>query len=354
MSSSTSPSPDHDNAASPEAVPTPAPAVDTAAAEAPVSESAPAEAADAQAPVPVAKAEEMSPAAAGDRLKQLFPALFTGGAKPLKLRIQADIQERAPGVFTKAVLSAFLRRHTGATSYLIAVSKGTQRFDLDGQPAGELTEEHRKVAADELTRRRANQDARRAQEDAARREEDQARYKRASLLRDFETTKLTEANFCALKGITAEQLPELLALARKEAAERPPAPQGRPPHGQGRPRHEHGDQRRDDRRGDRGDRGGNRGGGHGGARAGEQRPGGDRRDTRGPRGDDRRGRPEGGGPRGDRDHRGGDRPRQGQGPNAQQRPQNRDGQPRAPRNAAPADANKPQDNTPSEPSSKPE
>jgi sRNA-binding protein len=328
MSSSTPSTPDHDNAASPEAAPAPASA-EQAAAGAPV----------AEAP---AKAEEMSPAAAGERLKQLFPALFTGGAKPLKLRIQADIQERAPGVFTKAVLSAFLRRHTGATSYLIAVSKGTHRFDLDGQPAGELTEEHRKVAADELARRRANQDARRAQEDAARREEDQARRNRAALLRDFQTTKLTEANFCALKGITAEQLPELLALARKEAAERPPAPQGRPPHGHGRPRHEHGDQRRDDRRGDRGDRGGNRGGGQGGARAGEQRPG-DRRDTRG---DDRRGRPEGGGggPRGDRPSR------QGQGPNAQQRPQNRDGQPRAPRNAAPAaDASKPQDNTPSEP-----
>ncbi len=323
MSSSTPSTPDHDNAASPEAAPAPASA-EQAAAGAPV----------AEAP---AKAEEMSPAAAGERLKQLFPALFTGGAKPLKLRIQADIQERAPGVFTKAVLSAFLRRHTGATSYLIAVSKGTQRFDLDGQPAGELTEEHRKVAADELARRRANQDARRAQEDAARREEDQARRNRAALLRDFQTTKLTEANFCALKGITAEQLPELLALARKEAAERPPAPQGRPPHGHGRPRHEHGDQRRDDR----GDRGGHRGGGHGGARAGEQRPG-DRRDTRG---DDRRGRPEGGGggPRGDRPSR------QGQGPNAQQRPQKRDGQPRAPRNAAPADASKPQDNTPSEP-----
>ena len=362
MSSSTSPSSDHDNAASPEAVPTPAPAVDTIAAEAPVSEPAPALAADApaaepdaQAPVAgetapaAAKADELSPAAAGDRLKQLFPALFTGGAKPLKLRIQADIQERAPGIFTKAVLSAFLRRHTGATSYLIAVSKGTQRFDLDGQPAGELTEEHRQVAADELTRRRANQDARRAQEDAARREEDQARYKRASLLRDFETTKLTEANFCALKGITAEQLPELLALARKEALERPPAPQGRPPYGQGRPRHDQGDQRRDDRRGDRG--GPRGGGGQGGARAGEQRPGGDRRDTRGPRGDDRRGRPDGA-PRGDRPRQG-----QGQGPNpnnAQQRPQGRDGQPRAPRNAAAADGNKqPQDNKPSEPS-KPE
>lgn len=335
MSSPTSSTPDHDNAASPEAAPAPAPA-EQVAAGLPVAE-APDAPATAAAP---AQAGELSPAAAGDRLKQLFPALFTGGAKPLKLRIQADIQERAPGVFTKAVLSAFLRRHTGATSYLIAVSKGTQRFDLDGQPAGELTEEHRKVAADELTRRRANQDARRVQEDAARREEDQARRQRASLLRDFETTKLTEANFCALKGITAEQLPELLALARKEALERPPAPQGRPPHGHGRPRHEHGDQRRDDRRGDRGDRGGNRGGARAG---GEQRPG-EGRDARGPRGDDRRG---------PRDQRG-DRPRQG--PNAQQRPQNRDGQPRGPRHGAPAapaaasaaDGDKPQHNKPSE------
>lgn len=213
------------------------------------------------------------------RLAELFPALFRGEPKPLKLRIQADIQERAPGVFTKQVLSAFLRRHTGTTSYLIAASKAKQRFDLDGKPAGEFSEEHRQVALDELARRRGNQQAKREQEEAGRRE-------RAALLRGFETTKLTAANFCALKGIAPEQLDAVLAQARAEAAEDAarPRPAGRPDH-RGGPR---GDQRGDgrgDRRaegGRRDDRGGRGPGAGQGPRReggqGEQRRGGPRRE----------------------------------------------------------------------------
>jgi sRNA-binding protein len=212
-------------------------------------------------------AAPMTPADCGQRLKELFPALFTGPVKPLKLRIQADIQERAPGVFTKPVLSAFFRRHTGSTSYLIALTKAPHRFDLDGQPAGEISEEHRKVAADELTRRRANHEARRAEEEKQRRE-------RAQLLRDFERTTLTPANFCALKGIAPDQLDAVLAQARQEATERPPMPPhargdgrpGRPPQRQergggpapGRPRHDgHGEH--DPQRQARGPRGGGAG-----------------------------------------------------------------------------------------------
>lgn len=234
--------------------------------------------------------KEPSTAATGARLAELFPALFGGAPKPLKLRIQVDIQERAPGEFSKQALSAFFRRHTGATSYLVAVSKGQQRFDLDGQPAGELSEEHRQLAADELTRRRANQQARRAQENAernaqqnaqqqAQRQQEQAeRRQRFHLLRDFETTKLTTANFCALKGIAPEQLDGLLAQARKEAAEDAARPQ-RPHH---RPEHGHG--RRDGERGPRADAGGRRD-----DRGRPQGP-------RGPRGGGREGREGGGGP----------------------------------------------------------
>src|SRR5438132_7590327 len=92
-----------------------------------------------------APAEPMSPAACAQQLKALFPALFAGAVKPLKLRIQVDIQERAPGVFTKQALSAFFRRHTGSTAYLIAISKAPNRIDLDGQPAGEVSAEHRQI-----------------------------------------------------------------------------------------------------------------------------------------------------------------------------------------------------------------
>lgn len=166
--------------------------------------------------------QSMTPQACAERLKSLFPALFGGAARPVKLRIQADIQARAPGVFTRSVLSAFLRRHTGSTSYLIALTREPQRLDLDGQPAGEISAEHRQAAAEELARRRALRETRRQADEAARRE-------RALLLRAFETTTLTRENFCALKGIAPDTLDGLLAQARQEAAEARDARPGRDP-----------------------------------------------------------------------------------------------------------------------------
>lgn len=210
-------------------------AAEPAATEAPVTAEAPAAVAAAPA------GPEMTPAACAQQLKERFPALFAGTPKPLKLRIQADIKERAPGVFTKAVMSAFLRRYTGTTAYLIALTKAEHRVDLDGQPAGEITEEHRTVAQQELDRRRAIHQERRAQEtqaerarrDQARTEERAAQAKqreeqelqevkrrnRAHLLRDFEQTTLTRGNFCVLKGLPESDLDRVLDIARKEREE---------------------------------------------------------------------------------------------------------------------------------------
>jgi ProP effector len=170
---------------------------------------------------------ELSPAACAARLAELFPALFaTSPPLPLKLRIQADIQQRAPGVFTKKSLSIFLHRHTTNTAYLRAVANAPQRVDLDGQPAGDIADEHRQAAVAELERRRAMHDARReAERSAQRAANDEARRARAAeeeqrreasgLLRAFETTTLTRANFCALKGLTEAQLDAMLTQARK-------------------------------------------------------------------------------------------------------------------------------------------
>jgi len=207
----------------------PAPEVPTPSTEVPTPSTA--------ATTPSPAVATLSPAECAQQLKQRFPALFAGAVKPLKLRIQVDIQERAPGVFSKQALSAFFRRHTGSTSYLIAVSKAPHRVDLDGQPAGEVSAEHRQIALDELSRRRANNDS-------SRELEEQQRRNRAGLLRDFETTTLTRPNFCALKGVAVEELDGLLAIARTEAEERarhqPPAferpRRAGPPHGGQRPR----------------------------------------------------------------------------------------------------------------------
>jgi ProP effector len=170
----------------------------------------------------------MTPADCARQLAELFPALFGANPKPLKLRIQADIQQRAPGRFGKPVLSAFLRRYTGSNAYLVALSRAKERFDLDGVPAGELSDEHRQAAAEELARRRALHLARRAQEDAQRAELEAQRQNRARLLRDFERTTLTRANFCALKGVPVDELEGLLARARDEAAAAPPLRDDRP------------------------------------------------------------------------------------------------------------------------------
>ena len=148
-----------------------------------------------------------------DQLRQRFPALFSGAPKPLKLRIQADIQARAPGVFSRAALSAFLRRYTGRTSYLIALTRARNRVDLDGADAGEISAEHRQAAVDELARRRGVQAAREAALEQQRRD-------RAALLRAFEGSALSPANFCALKGIAVDELPGLLDTARREREER--------------------------------------------------------------------------------------------------------------------------------------
>jgi sRNA-binding protein len=259
---------------------------------------------------PPAVAPDLSPAATGARLAELFPALFVGPDgkgtwRAIKLRIHADIQARAPGQFSKRTLGIFFSRYTTTTPYLKALAApGAQRFDLDGQGAGEIAEEHRAAAVEELARRQAIAAERRAAQrpprtparrDAAgeqpapapsdrpprtdrprpdvrparpprgdRREgdvgrgrpeargtssprppaaksrpphaneriaappsapertpsaalpPDPAQRERLMLLRAFESSPLSKANFCALKRITEAELDAALAQARAE------------------------------------------------------------------------------------------------------------------------------------------
>lgn len=275
---------------------------------------------------------DLSPAQCAAKLAELFPALFAAAVptapgaaaeppKPLKLRIQADIQQRAPGIFSKRSLSIFLSRYTTGNAYIRALVAAPHRFDLDGQPAGEISEEHLAAAKEEMARRRAIHEERRAAEREAQRQaraaaqrqaqadapprparepraarndaprheagnrpsdgaaaphgprgarpsrpppssnrserprgprspqgaaprqmdtaqgphsprpaqppaaaalpEDPARRERAQLLRLFEASSLTKANFCVLKRISETELDAQLALALQE---RGPAP----------------------------------------------------------------------------------------------------------------------------------
>jgi ProP effector len=142
------------------AEPTAASADEAPVQAASVEAQAPAEGAD-EAKAPAPPKPDLSPEATGARLSELFPALFVGPNgngtwKPIKLKIHADIQARAPGQFSKRALGIFFSRYTTTTAYLRALSApGAQRHDLDGQPAGEIAEEHRTLAAEEVARRQA-------------------------------------------------------------------------------------------------------------------------------------------------------------------------------------------------------
>ena len=196
------------------------PAADAAPESSPVAAAAaesPPSGDDAAPAQPEGQAAAKAQEDCGPQLKQLFPALFSNPPKPLKLRIQADIQVRAPGQFTKPQLSAFLRRYTGSHAYLNALVKATHRFDLDGNAGDELSDEHRTAAGEELARRRANTQARIALEQ-------EQRANRATLLKEFEANTLPAAEFAAAKGIAEPELEPLIARARKEALEPPPAP----------------------------------------------------------------------------------------------------------------------------------
>ena len=94
------------------------------------------------------------------RLKQSSPLLETLMAtftvfrdfQPLAIGIHKAIKARLPDTGEGALRLA-LKRHTGSTKYLKSLANGNQRFDLDGSPAGEITDTQRQQALQTLKER---------------------------------------------------------------------------------------------------------------------------------------------------------------------------------------------------------
>ncbi len=120
-------------------------------------------------PAPAIK-PTLDPRAVLKRLQELSPTFRE--YKPLALHIDTAILERFPEFERKALRSA-LRFHTTTTRYLKSIERSTERFDLDGQVTGEVTEEQRSHAAGLLKERFAtvarNQREKRQAEEAERR-----------------------------------------------------------------------------------------------------------------------------------------------------------------------------------------
>ena len=75
-----------------------------------------------------------------------------GNCLPLAIGIHKVIRERQPEIGDSGLRFA-LRLHTGSTKYLKAIANGTQRFDLDGNPAGEITAEQKQQALETIKER---------------------------------------------------------------------------------------------------------------------------------------------------------------------------------------------------------
>lgn len=88
-------------------------------------------------------------------LRERYPALFVAAdPQPLKIGIHRVLLERHPELDLSGLKRA-LTLHTGRFSYQKLLKAGAVRFDLDGQPAGEVTEEQAEIARQRLAELKA-------------------------------------------------------------------------------------------------------------------------------------------------------------------------------------------------------
>ncbi|OON40512.1 RNA chaperone ProQ [Izhakiella australiensis] len=107
-------------------------------------------------------------------LAERFPQCFSaeGEARPLKIGIFQDLVDRVQGEMSlsKTQLRSALRLYTSSWRYLYGVKAGAIRVDLDGNPCGELDEQHVEHARKQLEEAKARVQAQREKQQAKRRE----------------------------------------------------------------------------------------------------------------------------------------------------------------------------------------
>lgn len=107
-------------------------------------------------------------------LAERFPQRFSaeGEARPLKVGIFQDLVERVEGEMnlSKTQLRSALRLYTSSWRYLYGIKAGAVRVDLDGNPCGELDEQHVAHARQQLEEAKARVQAQRAEQQAKKRE----------------------------------------------------------------------------------------------------------------------------------------------------------------------------------------
>uniref|UniRef100_A0A8H9YZ79 RNA chaperone ProQ n=1 Tax=Pseudomonas tritici TaxID=2745518 RepID=A0A8H9YZ79_9PSED len=107
-------------------------------------------------------------------LAERFPQCFSaeGEARPLKIGIFQDLVARVEGEMSlsKTQLRSALRLYTSSWRYLYGIKLGATRVDLDGNPCGELDEQHVEHARKQLEEAKARVQAQRAEQQAKKHE----------------------------------------------------------------------------------------------------------------------------------------------------------------------------------------
>lgn len=103
---------------------------------------------------------------------------------PLAIGIDKQLFAAMPEV-SKRTLRLAMRSHTISTRYLKEMEKGTQRLNLDGTPAGEVTDENRQHAAEQLRERFKKQAEQRRAVELAAKAEQRKQEKLAQLTEKF-------------------------------------------------------------------------------------------------------------------------------------------------------------------------
>jgi ProP effector len=121
-----------------------------------------------------------------EKLFELYPHLFGAEFLPLKLGIYQELLAKHPDAFPRDALKAALGVHTRSTRYLQCVAAGKPRHDLDGQAGDVVAPEHIYFALLEIFRRKQN----RAREDL------RPKF-RAQLIAAFEASGLSRQDYMA-------------------------------------------------------------------------------------------------------------------------------------------------------------
>ncbi len=104
-----------------------------------------------------------------DTLRAEYPVFRD--TQPLAIGIHKAIRILKPEIDAAALRTA-LRLHTTSTAYLKVLSRAERRFDLAGEPVGEVSPEQREQAESELRERfKKAAEKRQAEADAARRQD---------------------------------------------------------------------------------------------------------------------------------------------------------------------------------------